>query len=469
MKINNILDHVVNKLEIVNFLPIYESLGIDARQSINQKTGELMVSDDIEAVAVAKIIIQKIELTGFKVGKKEDSIYFFEGSKWINISTTFWYEFLKNCAIKLKSNFAKYLTAKFQILLRQTILVILPNLSFDKSNSNAIKINFVNGTLQIANNQAKLLAHCHDDYFTYCLPYEYLPNDGNAPQFFNYLSRVLPELQSRELLQELLGSVLVKDLNLEFLAIFLGNGANGKSVLHQIVLALFGIDNVSTLSWSQLFEPTELIAFEGKLLNYGSEISLSKNTNLDLIKKLCSREHVTIRKRYQQSSHTTNYGRMFFNANKLPDISDSFFSFMRRLQLVIFDETIDPHERNINLASNIIKTELTAIINWVIEGAVRISTNMKFTESTKSKRVLENYSVEQCTVSIFINEYVLVPTKTHKILLNEVFNLYIGFCSERKYRCVHYSEFSARLRQNGFEIRKANQNKTFMFAEGFPN
>lgn len=461
------LDQIVHNIVIADFLPTYASLGIDVESSINPKTGELAVSNDIEAVAVAKLIIQHICGAGFKVGKEAASIYFFDGSKWVNISTGHWNEFVKNCAVKLKTNFAKYLTAKFQILLQQTILVILPNLSFDRVNSKTIKINFVNGTLQIVNNRAELLTHCDDDYFTYCLPYEYSPKDREAPLFFNYLSRVLPEVQSRELLQELFGSVLAKDLNLEFLAIFLGNGANGKSVLHQIVLALFGIDNVSTLSWSQLFEPTELISFEGKLLNYGSEISLSKNTNLDLIKKLCSREHVTIRKRYQQSSHTTNYGRMFFNANKLPVVSDSFFSFMRRLQLVIFDQTIDPQERDINLANNIIQTELTAIINWVIEGAIRISKQMKFTESIKSKQILDNYCVEQCTVAIFINEYVLVPSKTHKRLLNEVFNLYVGFCNERKYRCVHYSEFSSRLRQNGFEIRKSNQNKTFVFAEGF--
>src|SRR5690606_25477062 len=108
-------------------------------------------------------------------------------------------------------------------------------------------INLLNGTFEIEENRMGLRKPHREDFITYRLPFAY--DEGAAcPRFDAYLERVLPELSRRQILLEYLGYLFVRpsQLKLEKVLILFGGGANGKSVLFEIVQALLGgSDNVS--------------------------------------------------------------------------------------------------------------------------------------------------------------------------------------------------------------------------------
>lgn len=87
-------------------------------------------------------------------------------------------------------------------------------------------------------------------------------------------------------------------LKLEKVLLLLGSGANGKSVIFEIVQALLGEDNVSNSSLLQLREPHYRAMLANKLLNYASEIST--RLDADIFKKLASGEPCEARLPYEK-------------------------------------------------------------------------------------------------------------------------------------------------------------------------
>lgn len=98
----------------------------------------------------------------------------------------------------------------------------------------------------IVGKEPPLLPHT-PDYLCYnVLEYNYDP-EALCPKWDEFLLKVLPDEDQRELLREWIGYNLISATNLEAFMIFYGQGANGKSVVCQVLTQLLGIENISAL------------------------------------------------------------------------------------------------------------------------------------------------------------------------------------------------------------------------------
>ena len=95
------------------------------------------------------------------------------------------------------------------------------------------------------------------DFLTYQLPFRFEAS-ANAPKFDNFLKEILPEKNSQLVLPEFLASSFLTNdiLKLEKALLLYGSGANGKSVIYEIVLALFGNENITNYSLDNLTNET---------------------------------------------------------------------------------------------------------------------------------------------------------------------------------------------------------------------
>ena len=232
------------------------------------------------------------------------------------------------------------------------------------------------------------------------------------------------------------------------------------------MMTIFGEYNVSTLSWSQLLQETSRVDLEGKLLNYSSEIdSGSLSGRADIIKILASKEPIYIRRYYNQSYQMTDYGRILINANRMPPLMEFSHAYLRRLKLISFDQLIEDVDAELDLSNNIIRDEISGILNWVIIGCHRIIKNNRFTCSPKSQLTLKQYIKEQNPVSAFIEELGYEPSMDgQKIKFKSMYHEFIMFCTANKLKFVNSHEFGRHLRQLHFEVKKGAQNKSFVFA-----
>jgi len=397
-------------------------------------------------VAVVKHLLEQAELKQWNLSKVHDYIYVFNGAYWKQLNKETLKSFLGKVAINI--GYADYEALHFQfkdMLLKQFLTdahLPAPDVEQDK-----VMINLQNGTMEFTNDGWKLRDFNPIDFLTYQLPFGYSP-DATCPMFDKYLLEVLPDLESRMVLQEFSGYIFTK-LNLEKMLMLTGTGANGKSVFFKIISALVGRENLLTYSMGLFSTEYNRAKLTNVLLNYSSEKGTELNP--DIFKALVSGEPLQARLPYGQPFTITNKVRFIINANELPKETEQTEAYFRRYLIVPFDVTIPEFKRDIFLAEKIIENELAGVFNWVLEGLDRIIKQEKFTLSQKSDGVLKEFRRQTDSVALFIDEFNLVSAVDVKMPLTDLYFRYKAFCQDDGYKPLGKNKFSYRIENKGFE------------------
>ena len=93
-----------------------------------------------------------------------------------------------------------------------------------------------------------------------------------------------------------------------------------------------------------------------------------------MFKRLVSGEPVPMRKLGRDILEGNSIPYLIFNLNELPFPDDASLGFIRRLQYVSFDVTIPKERQDPELASKIIREELSGVFNWIFRGAMELLT-----------------------------------------------------------------------------------------------
>ncbi len=202
----------------------------------------------------------------------------------------------------------------------------------------------------------------------YSLSCPYEP-DGQVPgRFISFIERVLPDAEVRLRVQEYAGYTLTADARHQRAQFWIGGGANGKGVLANIIQALHG--HVAAINLASL-ESFGLSVLIGASLIYCDEVP-RKNINEGVLKSLIAGERVFIDRKYKEPLSLCVSGKWLVLGNHLPKIEDHSHGFWRRWDIVPFDVTIPEDEQNPLLADEIIREELSGVLNWALEGLVRL-------------------------------------------------------------------------------------------------
>ena len=314
-----------------------------------------------------------------------------------------------------------------------------------------ILVNLQNGTAEFTNKGCLLRPFDPDDFLRYQLPFSYDP-EAPCPMFDKYLSRVVPDISSRMVLQEFAGFVFTK-YNLEKCLVLLGPGGNGKSVLFNIFNNLFGKENTLNYSlglFSHEYNRAKLI---NVLVNYSSEKGFDLHP--DTFKALVSGEPLQAREPYGRSFTIHNPTKFIINCNELPKETDSTEAYFRRLLIVPFTEEISEFEKDISLAEKIIANELPGVFNWVIEGLTRILHMRKFTPCSRSDEALKDFRKQTDSVQLWSEENNFGNSES-KTAVAELYSDYKTFCKDDNYRPLGKNRFSRRLESNGFARTRLN-------------
>jgi putative DNA primase/helicase len=219
----------------------------------------------------------------------------------------------------------------------------------------------------------------HDGFSSETRVTEYVPYGYNpqavCPAWEAFLAEVLPDPDMRNVLQEFFGMVYLdrEHFSVEKFAIFVGKGANGKSVIFEVMKRALGPEQVTTLDSAQLTDEKMLPYVKGARLNFSPDMARQKDFTSSL-KALASGQDVTGRKIYGDAEKI-KCPPLCFAMNELPAFKDGTDAFFRRLLLFSFEVQIPPHRQDKRLAERICKTDLPGIFNWIIQGRFRLIRN----------------------------------------------------------------------------------------------
>ncbi|MCG8902407.1 DNA primase [Tenacibaculum finnmarkense] len=414
-------------------------------------------------VSCIEILLKNVNDNGFSLCRKNEQIYLFNSEYWELLNEENFKDFLGKVALKM--GVQKY-DAKHHLFKEELYKQFLSDAGLEeiKSASTTTLINFNNGTFEITPTRQFLREFKKSDFLTYQLPFDY-DEEATAPQFQNFLNDVLPEKELQEILAEYLGYVFTKNsvLKLEKVLLLYGTGANGKSVLFEVLMALLGTENVTNYSLQSLTAENgnSRAMLVNKLLNYASEINGKLESNI--FKLLISGEPVEARLLYKNTQIITDYARFMFNCNELPKEVENTNAFFRRFIILPFRVTIPPHKQDKELSKKIIDSELSGVFNWVLIGLTRLLENKSFTDSEIVKDEIVQYQKESDSVLMFLEDENYQKSVTVERPLKELFAEYKIYCADGGYRLCSNRTFSTRLKKNGFIIkRKSYGNVVFI-------
>lgn len=447
---NHILKELLDQIEKVNFFEYAEITG--ANPKIQKKH---------YLVSVIEILLKKTNENQFSLCRKNEMVYLFNGEYWEHIENNLFKDFLG--LVALKTGVVKF-DAKLHSFKDELLKQFISDAGLKeiKTDNKTTLINLKNGTFEINQEFQKLREFRKSDFLTYQLPFEYNPN-AKFPIFKNFLDEVLPDLELQEILAEYLGYIFIKNgvLKLEKVLLLYGTGANGKSVLFEIISALLGQDNITNYSLQSLTgrDGYHRAMIANKLLNYASEINGKLETSF--FKQLVSGEPVEARLPYGNPQLITDYARFIFNCNELPKDTEQTNAYFRRFIILPFRKTIPPEKQNKKLATEIISNELAGVFIWVLDGLKKLLIDEKFTDSNIVKKEILQYEIESDSVLMFLDELGYQSALTQTESAASIYQEYKNYCYENGYVTCSIKTFSQRLIKKGIHKKRTSQNTVF--------
>jgi len=400
------LEKLINSLfsEAPGFL---EKMSVKLREVVRFKS---TLMNQYRQTHIADMVVELERATnaaGYMFASYRDNLYIWTGN---------YYYLLQKYEIEkfVLRGFFRAAKVDFKKQLQKNALEVIDNL---KAYSPALEewidpgrraINMLNGTLIIPKSGRWLFKdhHSKKDCGLNILPVEYDPA-AKAPKWQKFLNRVMPDKEDQAALMEFFGYCFLPSHRFEtFLMLYGSSGANGKSVILQVMASFFGRENVSSLQLHE-FEGHPLAMLKGKMLNIGTEIESGGDLKkqFSTLKAMISpNDTIAINPKNKDAFdlYPEEKPKLAFAANKLPK-SGMDSGVFRRALVFEMDQEIKDNEKVRDLVERF-EDERAGILNMALEGLVRLEQSNRFTMSQRRADFMEEYKDDVNPVRAYISE-----------------------------------------------------------------
>lgn len=286
-------------------------------------------------------------------------------------------------------------------------------------------VNFPNGVFDLTTGEMKE----HSPLFMTStqMTYNY---DAKAlcPKWGKFINEIMDnDYDKYMLLQEMCGYILFPDLRLQKCFFLQGEGANGKSVLINVLIKLFGEENCSAVPMSLLASQFDPIRLHDSWVNFMTETDTNIKDAEARFKAIVAGDRISAAHKGRDAVEFNPRCTMISACNKFVTTNDTSKGFIRRIIFIGFNRTFEGKSANKNLTQELLE-ELPGIFNWVYAGYKRLVQNMEFTETQENRDLLNDYLQIMDPVEAFFNDEAILWTGTH--YSRDVYNNYAQWCKD---------------------------------------
>ena len=283
-----------------------------------------------------------------------------------------------------------------------------------------------NGVFDIE--KKELLMFSPDFLFTSApLPFKF-DSEKDCPTIKQFISEIVAP-NDVSIIQEMVGYGFLKDMPFHKAFMFIGEGRNGKSTLINLLVDIFGSDNVSKLGLQQLTAGGFVLAhLKDKMLNVYPDLPARALVDTGYFKVLTGGDWLTVDRKFKDPTSFVNYAKMIFSCNKLPEAKDDSIAFFRRWILINFPNEFTPDKADPHLLSKLTTPdELSGFFNWALEGLLRLFENRGFSYSKTTDEVQDQYERLSNSLLAFVKDNI-EPDAKAVITKDDFFNRYAAYC-----------------------------------------
>lgn len=253
--------------------------------------------------------------------------------------------------------------------------------------------------------------------------------------------------QKIAVIQEWFGYCMDRSLNLHKALVLYGDGGNGKSVILDVLAAIF--PHVTRLEWHELNEQRNLERLVGSWVNIATEISYKDNTGTTGFKKAIAGETMTANPKYKQPFDFTPHAKFAFATNGLPMVDDISNGVFRRLMVINLNNSFVGREDW--ALTDKLREEIPGILAWANIGLQRLKKHRKFTEVPSNIIELAEYRRAINSLQSFYDED-LEMYEGQTMSFSEFYRKYTSYCHETSNRPFARNKIRSVVNQLGLKL-----------------
>lgn len=305
-------------------------------------------------------------------------------------------------------------------------------------------------------------AHKVDKRFLFTNPIPWkLGESTETPQIDKLFTDWVGE--HKEILYQIIAYCVYRDYPLQYIFCLIGGGRNGKSAYQQILTKFLGVHNTCAVELEDLTgrNKNRFAAFSlyKKLACQMGETNFDQMNNTSMLKKLTGKDMIQFEKKRADPFEDTNYAKVIMATNSLPITEDNSEGFYRRWIIIDFPnqfpegrdivETIPDWEYE-NLARKIPQTlkDLLSMGRFHNQGSIM----------EREKRYIDASN----PLHTFLKKFTTTDKEAYENY-SAVYTAYTLYLRNKKRRIVSRQEFSRRIAEAGYEIRRTTKTKTDAF------
>lgn len=208
----------------------------------------------------------------------------------------------------------------------------------------------------------------------------------------------------KKLIYEMIGYALVGHAKWEKFFILHGPGANGKSILTDVVRHVVGPENAASVQLSQMANTFQRSHIDGKLVNLLTELEENEAVAAGQLKALASGDTMTVEKKHQDPREMTPFATVIAATNHLPYIKDHSDGTSRRAVVIPLMRQFLGDEQDTGLKDRLI-AQRNAIGSRAMQALGRLIANGgRFTSCATTEQALAEWLGTNDTIRQFVDD-----------------------------------------------------------------
>lgn len=305
------------------------------------------------------------------------------------------------------------------------------------------------------------------DYLTKTMGVPYVPG-AQCPLFTNFIQQIANgDDELAEALQVAFGYAMFGHVKDQVMFVLIGAGSNGKAVLFNTLLNVFG-RYAASISYALLKKhstnpnaPSPALApLAGARFVPSSEFGNGDCLEESLVKSITGSDPISYRQNYGEQTIFVPQCTIFLAANFFPKISFDHDAMWRRIFSIQLKRQFVGDECNPDLMDQL-KVEGSGILNWLIEGAINYHRRGKLLWPPSTLKYLDSLKRDADTVGTWIKECCrrleegMVPASV-------AYASYKQFAKNNNQSPIGVKEFKKVLLQKGYEAKRRSNANVFI-------
>ena len=293
-------------------------------------------------------------------------------------------------------------------------------------------LNVENGTINLRT--GRLRSHRREDLISKRTSIIFDPS-ATCPLWDKFLARIMDGNRDLiDFLQRLAGLALTGDIREQYLFIFHGEGANGKSVFLDTLSGLLGEYACQAppdllIKHRHQQHPTEIADLFGRRLVVAGETEEGGQLRVQLVKRLTGDAFLKGRYMRRDFFEFRRTHKLILVTNNKPVIPESTNAAWRRVFLVPFNVVIAPGDQDKKLLDKL-REEWSGILRWAIQGCLAWQTE-ELRPPAEVLKATEDYRKEEDPLAEFLAERCVVNPGAF-VTRESIFESYLEFTNRAR-------------------------------------